>query len=196
MSEKRSARARCSKKGRRAIRATQRALYLLSEAQRRTRDFAAAEVTARRLIALDPRALGGPRQLAQIFRDQREHQKIVALLEPIVTARLGAADAADLASDTFRATYFDLASAYERAAAVRQGDRAADAGAHPVADRPARGHPARAIAAGSRQGRRRHQDAAGGGGEVPQGACGEAVARVRARAGAEVQRGRRRCSGR
>src|SRR5688572_1121163 len=41
----------------------QRALYLLSEAQRRTRDFSAAEVTARRLIALDPRALGGPRQL-------------------------------------------------------------------------------------------------------------------------------------
>ncbi len=99
----------------------QRALYLLSEAQRRTRDFAAAEVTARRLIALDSRALGGPRQLAQIFLDQNEHQKIVALLEPIVTARLGAADASDLASDTFRATYFDLASAYEK---LRQFDKA------------------------------------------------------------------------
>jgi tetratricopeptide (TPR) repeat protein len=99
----------------------QRALYLLSEAQRRTRDFAAAEVTARRLIALDSRALGGPRQLAQIFLDQNEHQKIVALLEPIVTARLGAADAADLASDTFRSTYFDLATAYER---LRQFDKA------------------------------------------------------------------------
>ena len=99
----------------------QRALYLLSEAQRRTRDFAAAEVTARRLIALDSRALGGPRQLAQIFLDQDEHQKIVALLEPIVTARLGAADAADLSSDTFRGTYFDLASAYEK---LRQFDKA------------------------------------------------------------------------
>jgi tetratricopeptide (TPR) repeat protein len=99
----------------------QRALYLLSEAQRRTRDFAAAEVTARRLIALDSRALGGPRQLAQIFLDQNEHRKIVALLEPIVTARFGAADAADLASDTFRATYFDLASAYEK---LRQFDKA------------------------------------------------------------------------
>jgi tetratricopeptide (TPR) repeat protein len=99
----------------------QRALYLLSEAQRRTRDFAAAEVTARRLIALDPRALGGPRQLALIFLDQNEHQKIVALLEPIVTARLGAADAADLASDTFRSTYFDLATAYEK---LRQFDKA------------------------------------------------------------------------
>ena len=99
----------------------QRALYLLSEAQRRTRDFAAAEVTARRLIALDARALGGPRQLAQIFRDQNDHQKIVALLEPIVTARLGAADAADLSSDTFRSTYFDLAAAYEQ---LRQFDKA------------------------------------------------------------------------
>ena len=99
----------------------QRALYLLSEAQRRTRDFAAAEVTARRLIALDSRALAGPRQLAQIFLDQDEHQKIVALLEPIVTARLGAADASDLSSDTFRAAYFDLASAYEK---LRQFDKA------------------------------------------------------------------------
>ena len=99
----------------------QRALYLLSEAQRRTRDFAAAEVTARRLIALDARALGGPRQLAAIFLEQGEHQKIVALLEPIVTARLRAADAADLSSDTFRSTYFDLATAYEK---LRQYDKA------------------------------------------------------------------------
>jgi len=98
-----------------------RALYLLSEAQRRTRDYAAAEVTARRLIALDTRALGGPRQLAQIFRDQGEHEKVVILLEPIVTARLRAADAADLASDAFRGSYFDLASAYE---AQRQFDKA------------------------------------------------------------------------
>jgi len=98
-----------------------RALYLLSEAQRRTRDFAAAEVTARRLIALDTRALGGPRQLAQIFRDQNEHQKIVALLEPIVTPRLKAADAADLTSETFRSVYFDLATAYET---LRQFDKA------------------------------------------------------------------------
>jgi len=98
-----------------------RALYLLSEAQRRTRDFAAAEVTARRLIALDTRALGGPRQLAQIFRDQNEHQKIVTLLEPIVTPRLKAADAADLTSETFRGLYFDLAAAYE---SLRQFDKA------------------------------------------------------------------------
>ena len=98
-----------------------RALYLLSEAQRRTKDYAAAEVTSRRLIALEPRGLGGPRQLALIFRDQREHQKVVTLLEPIVTPRLAAADASDLTSDSFRGTYFDLASAYE---AMRQPEKA------------------------------------------------------------------------
>ena len=46
-----------------------RALYLLSESQRQTRDYAAAEVTARRLIALDTRGLLGPQQLA-IFLSQ------------------------------------------------------------------------------------------------------------------------------
>jgi tetratricopeptide (TPR) repeat protein len=98
-----------------------RALYLLSEAQRLTRDYPAAEVTARRLIALDTRGLLGPQQLARIFRDQNEHQKIVALLEPIITPRLKAADAADLTSESFRSVYFDLATAYE---ALRQGDKA------------------------------------------------------------------------
>ena len=98
-----------------------RALYLLSEAQRRTRDYAAAEVTARRLISLDPHALGGPRQLAQIFHDQGEHQKVAALLEPIVAPRLRAADVADLTSDAFRGAYFDLAAAYE---ALKQFDKA------------------------------------------------------------------------
>jgi tetratricopeptide (TPR) repeat protein len=98
-----------------------RALYLLSESQRMTRDYAAAEVTARRLIALDTRGLLGPQQLARIFRDQNEHQKIVALLEPIVTPRMKAADAADLTSESFRNVYFDLATAYE---ALRQGDKA------------------------------------------------------------------------
>jgi tetratricopeptide (TPR) repeat protein len=96
-------------------------LYLLSEAQRRTRDYAAAEVTARRLIALEARGLGGPQQLARIFRDQNEHQKIVALLEPIVMPRLRAADAADLTSETFRGVYFDLATSYET---LRQFDKA------------------------------------------------------------------------
>ena len=168
----------------------QRALYLLSEAQRRTRDFAAAEVTARRLIALDARALGGPRQLAQIFLDQNEHQKIVALLEPIVTARLGAADAADLVERHVPQHLLRSRRRVREAAAVRQGDRDAAAGAHAVADRSARRDQARAIAAGRRQGRRRRQDAAGRGREISQRAGREAVARVHARARAEVQRRR------
>ena len=98
-----------------------RALYLLSEAQLRTGDYAAAEVTARRLISLDTKSLTGPSQLAKIFRQQGQSQKIVALLEPIVTPRLKAADVNDLKSDTFRSAYFDLASAYEE---LRQFDRA------------------------------------------------------------------------
>ena len=100
---------------------SQRALYLLSEAQRRTGDHAAAEVTARRLMSLDTRGLLGPRQLALIFQSQNEHQKTVALLEPIITARLRAADAADITSETFRSAAFDLATSYER---LRQFDKA------------------------------------------------------------------------
>jgi tetratricopeptide (TPR) repeat protein len=98
-----------------------RALYLLAEAQRRTRDLAAAEVTARRLASLNPKALGGVRQLALIYDDQGEHEKIVALLEPIVTARFRTADAAEMADETFRGVYFDLISAYED---LKQFDKA------------------------------------------------------------------------
>jgi tetratricopeptide (TPR) repeat protein len=78
-------------------------------------------VTARRLIALDSRSFAGPRQLALVFHDQGDYQKVVAVLEPIVTPRLRAADAADLTSDAFRSLYFDLAGAYER---LRQFDKA------------------------------------------------------------------------
>ncbi|MCM3879476.1 MAG: tetratricopeptide repeat protein [Vicinamibacterales bacterium] len=98
-----------------------RALYLLAEAQRRTKDLVAAEITARRLIAVDPKSLAGSLELALIYRDQKEHQKIVALLEPIVTARFRAADASEMADETFRSVYFDLATAYED---LKQYDKA------------------------------------------------------------------------
>ena len=98
-----------------------RALYVLAEAQRRTRDFAAAEATARRLISLDPKALNGPRELALIFDDQGEHQKIVALLEPIVSTRFRTADAKDMDDEAFQGVYFDLASAYGE---LKQFDKA------------------------------------------------------------------------
>jgi tetratricopeptide (TPR) repeat protein len=98
-----------------------RALYLLAEAQRRTKDLVAAEITARRLISLDPKALTGSLELALIYRDQKDHQKIVGLLEPIVTARFRTADATEMADETFRTVYFDLASAYED---LKQYDKA------------------------------------------------------------------------
>jgi tetratricopeptide (TPR) repeat protein len=98
-----------------------RALYLLAEAQRRTRDYAAAEATARKLVALDPKNLSAPLELAQVFRDQHEYQKIVGVLEPLVTARLRTADANDLADESFRGLYFDLVGAYEQ---LKQYDKA------------------------------------------------------------------------
>ncbi|HEV3217851.1 MAG TPA: tetratricopeptide repeat protein [Vicinamibacterales bacterium] len=98
-----------------------RALYLLAEAQRRTRDYVAAEATARKLVALDPKNMSAPLELAQVFRDQHEYQKIVGLLEPIVTTRFRTADATEVADESFRSLCFDLAGAYEQ---LKQYDKA------------------------------------------------------------------------
>jgi tetratricopeptide (TPR) repeat protein len=98
-----------------------RALYLLAEAQRRTHDFAAAEVTARKLVALDPKNMSAPRELAHIFEDQHAYQKTVGVLEPIVSARFRTADAGDLSDESFRGLYFDLVTAYEQ---LKQYDKA------------------------------------------------------------------------
>jgi tetratricopeptide (TPR) repeat protein len=57
-----------------------RTLYLLSQAQRRMRDLAAAEVTARRVIALDPEGLWGPWALAQVLEDRRDYMGVVTTL--------------------------------------------------------------------------------------------------------------------
>jgi tetratricopeptide (TPR) repeat protein len=104
-----------------ATSSNRRALYLLAESQRRTHDMAAAEGTSRKLITLDPKNLLGPRELSQVFEDQHEYQKIVGVLEPIVTARFRAADAAEISDEAFRGTYFDLVSAYEQ---LKQYDKA------------------------------------------------------------------------
>jgi tetratricopeptide (TPR) repeat protein len=98
-----------------------RALYLLAEAQRRTRDYPAAEATARKLMALDAKNMAAPRELAQIFEDQHDYQKVVSLLDPIVSARFRAADAGGMADEGFRSVYFDLVSAYEQ---LKQYDKA------------------------------------------------------------------------
>ncbi len=62
-----------------------RALYLLSMAERRAKDFAAAEATARALIAAKPDAPSGPFALAQVFEDQRLFAKAADVLGPAVT---------------------------------------------------------------------------------------------------------------
>ena len=98
-----------------------RALYLLAEAQRRTHDYAAAEATARKLVALDPKNMSAPRELAQILRDQHDYQKVVGVLEPIVTARFRTADAGEMGDESFRGVYFDLVGAYEQ---LKQYDKA------------------------------------------------------------------------
>lgn len=67
-----------------------RALYLLSTAERRTRDFPAAEATARRLIAAAPDGPMGPFALAQVLEDQRLFAKAADVLAPAVD-RLSAA---------------------------------------------------------------------------------------------------------
>lgn len=102
--------------------ASARALYLLSEAQRRSGDLAAAEATGRRLMAADPNNLLGAHALAQIYEDRHEYQRVVGLLDPIVMSRLRAPNAPKLAGDpNFRRLYINLALAYER---LREYDKA------------------------------------------------------------------------
>ena len=167
-----------------------RALYLLSEAQRRTRDYAAAEVTARRLIALDPRALGGPRQLAQIFSTRasiRKSSRCSSLSSPRAFA---AADAADLTSDTFRGMYFDLAHRPTRA--LRQFDKAiamlTQARALSPTDPLVDIRLARSQQDGGK-GDDADQHAAGGGREFPEGAGVKLSLASTLERAAEVQRG-------
>jgi tetratricopeptide (TPR) repeat protein len=62
-----------------------RVLYLLSQAQRRTRDLDAAEATARRVIALDPKGLWGPFALAQVYEDRHAYSSVVDTLSAAVS---------------------------------------------------------------------------------------------------------------
>jgi tetratricopeptide (TPR) repeat protein len=59
-------------------------LSLLSEAQRQSGDLDAAEATARRLLALEPRGLRAPYALALVFEQRREYAKVIETLEPVV----------------------------------------------------------------------------------------------------------------
>jgi tetratricopeptide (TPR) repeat protein len=61
-----------------------RALYLLSQAQRRLGDYAAAEATARRVIAQNSKSPWGFYALAESLEERRQYQAIVDELAPVV----------------------------------------------------------------------------------------------------------------
>ena len=68
-----------------AARATEaRPLYLLSQAQRRLGDFAAAEASARKLVTLNRRSPWGYYALAEAFEARHEYQAVVDELAPVV----------------------------------------------------------------------------------------------------------------
>ena len=67
-----------------------RPLYLLSVAERKRRDYSAAEIAAKRLVALDPDGSSGAFALAQVYEDQRRYDKAADTLGPAV-ARLDTA---------------------------------------------------------------------------------------------------------
>jgi len=61
------------------------ALYLLSQAQRRLGDPAAAESTARRLVSVNNRSPWGYYALAEALQDRQQYQALVDALVPAVT---------------------------------------------------------------------------------------------------------------
>jgi tetratricopeptide (TPR) repeat protein len=61
-----------------------RALYLLSQAQRRLGDYAAAEATARRVITQNNKSPWGFYALAESLEERRQYQTIVDELAPVV----------------------------------------------------------------------------------------------------------------
>jgi len=66
-----------------------RAQYMLSQAQRRLGDGAAAERTARRVIALNGQSPWGYYALAEALEERRQYQAVVDELAPIVGAQKG-----------------------------------------------------------------------------------------------------------
>jgi tetratricopeptide (TPR) repeat protein len=94
------------------------------QAQRQLNDYAAAEATARRLIAADPGGAAGPYALAQVYEQRHEPRKVVETLQPVVD-RLTPATAAERGIDV-TALLLHLGFAYidldqpDRALAVLQ----------------------------------------------------------------------------
>lgn len=66
-----------------------RALYLLSQVQRRLGDFAAADASARRVIAQNGTSPWGYYALAESLEARRQYQSVVSELAPVVAANRG-----------------------------------------------------------------------------------------------------------
>jgi tetratricopeptide (TPR) repeat protein len=75
-------------------RVDERALALLSQAERRTGDYQAAESTARRLISQNSRNARGYVVLAEALEEQRRFQPVIEALAPAATTFRGSADTA------------------------------------------------------------------------------------------------------
>ena len=133
-----------------------RALYLLSQAQRRLGDFTAAEATARRVIAQNSKSPWGYYALAEALEERRQYQAIVDALAPVVAEFRGAS-----ARRAVRRQHPPAASRLRvpGAGAVRQGDRGVRGSAPAVAERsggrrlPDRGEPRREEVRRRRRGR-------------------------------------------
>src|SRR5262249_33143924 len=77
-----------------------RALYLLSQAERRLGDYPAAEAAARKVIAQNGRSPMGYYALATTLEERRQYQAVVDTLAPVVAefrTRTGPNQASDLA---------------------------------------------------------------------------------------------------
>lgn len=61
-----------------------RLLYMLSTAERTAGDDKAAEVTARKLMSVDPANIGGMRALSSVLFDRYDYKELVDLVTPLV----------------------------------------------------------------------------------------------------------------
>jgi tetratricopeptide (TPR) repeat protein len=110
-----------------------RALYLLSGAERRLKNYDAAEAVARKLMATSPDLPSGPFALAQVFEDQRRFAAAADVLSPVVEKYADAAEpprelmtiAAHLGYAELQAGRADAAlSAFETARSLSGGSAA------------------------------------------------------------------------
>lgn len=112
------------------------ALSLLSEAQRQSRDLEAAEVTARRVVALEPKGIRGPYAVALALEQRRDFGGVVRALEPALDPQGDAASAGNrlYLGALVRLGYAyqelgrfdDAVATFERARTLAPGDGLAD----------------------------------------------------------------------